>query len=87
MENGKAQGSFNTTAPNPVTMEEFCKGLGKVLNRPAWASVPASLLTLLLGEMADVVLGSQRALPKAAEKLSYNFKYPTITEALESLGL
>ena len=87
MENGKAQGSFNTTAPNPVTMEEFCKGLGKVLNRPAWASVPASLLTLLLGEMADVVLGSQRALPKAAEKLGYNFKYPTITEALESLGL
>jgi uncharacterized protein (TIGR01777 family) len=87
MENAKAQGSFNATAPNPVTMEEFCQGLGKVLNRPAWASVPASLLTLLLGEMADVVLGSQRALPKAAEKLGFNFKHPTITEALGSLGL
>lgn len=87
IENANAQGSFNATAPNPVTMEEFCSVLGKVLNRPSWASVPASALTLLLGEMADMVLAGQRALPKGAEKLGYNFKHPTITEALESLGL
>jgi uncharacterized protein (TIGR01777 family) len=87
MENAKAQGSFNATSPNPVTMEEFCRVLGKVLNRPSWASVPASALTLLLGEMADMVLAGQRALPKGAEKLGYNFKHSTITEALESLGL
>jgi uncharacterized protein (TIGR01777 family) len=86
-ENPKAEGAFNATAPNPVTMEEFCQALGKVLNRPAWASVPASALTLLLGEMADMVLGGQRALPKAAEKLGYSFKYPIIAQALESLGL
>jgi uncharacterized protein (TIGR01777 family) len=87
IENANAQGSFNATAPNPVTMEEFCGVLGKVLNRPSWASVPASALTLLLGEMADMLLAGQRALPKGAEKLGYNFKHPTITEALESLGL
>jgi uncharacterized protein (TIGR01777 family) len=87
IEHANAQGSFNATAPNPVTMEEFCNVLGKVLNRPSWASVPASALTLLLGEMADMVLAGQRALPKGAEKLGYNFKHPTITKALESLGL
>ena len=87
IENANAQGSFNATSPNPVTMEEFCRVLGKVLNRPSWASVPASALTLLLGEMADMVLAGQKALPKAAENLGYNFKHPTITEALESLGL
>ncbi len=87
IENAKAQGGFNATAPNPVTMEQFSKALGKVLNRPAWAPVPAAVLTLLLGEMADVVLEGQRALPKAAEKLGYKFKHPMITEALESLGL
>ncbi len=87
IENANAQGSFNATALNPVTMEEFCSVLGKVLNRPSWASVPASALTLLLGEMADMVLAGQRALPKGAEKLGYNFRYPTIAEALESLGL
>jgi uncharacterized protein len=87
IENVNAQGSFNATSPNPATMEEFCRVLGKVLNRPSWVSVPASALTLLLGEMADMVLAGQRALPKGAEKLGYNFKHPTITEALESLGL
>jgi uncharacterized protein len=87
IENANAQGSFNATSPNPATMEEFCRVLGKVLNRPSWASVPASVLTLLLGEMADMVLAGQRALPKRAEKLGYNFKRPTLTEALESLGL
>jgi uncharacterized protein (TIGR01777 family) len=87
IQNAAAQESFNATAPNPVTMDEFCKVLGKVLNRPSWAPVPASALTLLLGEMADMVLAGQRALPKAAEKLGYSFKHPTITEALQSLGL
>ncbi|HXV80904.1 MAG TPA: TIGR01777 family oxidoreductase [Candidatus Binatia bacterium] len=87
IDNAKAQGSFNATAPNPVTMEEFCKALGQVLNRPSWATVPESVLALLLGEMADMVLGGQRALPKAAETLGYKFKHPTVTEALESLGL
>jgi uncharacterized protein len=87
IENANAHGSFNATSPNPVTMEEFCSVLGKVLNRPSWASVPASALALLLGEMADMVLAGQRALPKGTEKLGYNFKHPTLTEALESLGL
>ncbi|HEY6367573.1 MAG TPA: TIGR01777 family oxidoreductase [Candidatus Binatia bacterium] len=87
IENASAQGSFNATAPNPVTMEEFCKVLGKVLNRPSWAPVPASLLTLLLGEMADLVLAGQKALPQAAEKMGYNFRHPNLAGALESLGL
>jgi uncharacterized protein (TIGR01777 family) len=87
IENSSAQGNFNATAPNPVTMEEFCKVLGKVLNRPSWAPVPASVLTLLLGEMADLVLAGQKALPQAAQKSGYEFKYPNLLGALESLGL
>lgn len=86
-ENPDARGPFNATAPNPVTMEEFCKALGKVLNRPSWASVPASVLTLLLGELADMIIGGQRAVPAAAQKLGYKFKYVKIVEALQSLHL
>ena len=87
MENENSRGPFNATAPNPVTMEEFCKALGKVLKRPSWASVPASVLTLALGEMADMLLTGQRALPETAQKLGYKFKHSTITQALESLVL
>lgn len=87
MEREDAAGPFNATAPNPVTMEEFCKALADVLNRPSWAPVPASVLTLLLGEMAEMLLTGQRALPKAAQDLGYSFRYPTILEALRSLRL
>ena len=84
-ENGA--GAFNATAPNPVTMEEFCKALASVLNRPSWAPVPASVLTLLLGEMAEMLLTGQRAVPKAAQDLGYSFRYPNILEALRSFRL
>lgn len=87
MGNENARGAFNATAPNPVTMEEFAKALGDVLKRPSWVSVPASALALIAGEMADMLLTGQRALPEAASKLGYVFKYSTIRGALESLRL
>ncbi len=87
LENQNARGPFNATAPNPVTMTEFCKTLGTGLNRPSWASVPASMLTLLVGEMAEMLLNGQRAVPQAAMKLVYEFKYPHLLPALESLHL
>ncbi|MBM4263407.1 MAG: TIGR01777 family protein [Deltaproteobacteria bacterium] len=87
MEHESARGAFNLTAPNPVTMAEFAAALGKALNRPAWASVPSWVLALMLGEMADMLLGGQRAVPKAALGLGYRFKYPRIAVALDSLNL
>ena len=87
MENEKARGAFNATAPNPVTMEEFAKALGEVLNRPSWVSVPPSALALITGEMADMLLTGQRAVPEAATKLGYVFKHPLIGGALQSLRL
>jgi uncharacterized protein (TIGR01777 family) len=87
MEKEDAHGPINATAPNPVTMDEFCKTLGKVLNRPSWAPIPASVLSLMLGEMADMLLTGQRAVPQAALRLGYTFKYPQLEEALASLRL
>jgi hypothetical protein len=87
IETEKARGAFNATAPNPVTMSEFSSALGKALNRPAWAPVPASVLTLLLGEMAEMLLAGQRALPAAAEQLGFRFKYKNVANALASLEL
>ena len=82
MEHASARGAVNATAPNPVTMREFCQSLGRVLNRPCWAPVPAFALRLLLGEMAGILLAGQRVLPAAAQKLGYTFRYPTLYEAL-----
>ena len=87
IENERARGGFNGTAPNPVTMAEFSKTLGDVLNRPSWARVPPSILALMVGEMAEMLLHGQRAIPEAAIKLGFKFKYPNLKLALESLGL
>jgi len=87
LENSSARGAVNATAPNPVTMKEFCRTLGGVLHRPCWAPVPAFALRLLLGEMAEMLLTGQRAVPVAAQKLGYRFRYSRLREALESLML
>jgi uncharacterized protein (TIGR01777 family) len=87
LENQDARSAFNATAPNPVTMKEFCKTLGTVLHRPSWAPVPAFALRLLLGEMAEMLLTGQRVLPEKAQKMRYAFKYPNLLNALQSLSL
>jgi uncharacterized protein len=61
--------------------------MGAVLNRPSWATVPGGILTLLIGEMAEMLLNGQRAVPQAAAKLGYEFKYGNLLPALESLHL
>jgi uncharacterized protein (TIGR01777 family) len=87
MENSSARGAVNACAPNPVTMKEFCRALGSVLNRPCWAPVPAFALRLLLGEMAEMLVTGQRAVPAAAERLGYRFRHPELSEALENILL
>jgi uncharacterized protein (TIGR01777 family) len=76
---------INGAAPEIVTNAEFTRQLGKVLHRPAFLPVPAFALQLLFGEMSVVLLGSSRVVPKAALAAGYQFRYPNLTPALESL--
>ncbi len=78
-----AKGIFNATAPNPVTNQVFTQSLAHQLQRPAFCHIPGWLLKGLLGEMAELLLGSQRVLPKHAEALGFRFSYPTLESALE----
>lgn len=75
-------GAVNGVAPNPVTNEEFTRALGAAVHRPAFFPVPALALKLLFGEMAEVLLASQRVLPKAAEAAGFRFQFPQIGPAL-----
>jgi len=82
--NAAARGPVNATSPNPVTMKAFSQILGKVMGRPSWAPVPAFALRLLLGEMAEMLLTGQRAVPAAAQKLGYQFRHPDLPQALQA---
>lgn len=83
--NDKVSGPLNAVSPNPLTMADFCKALGRALHRPSWAPVPAFMLKILLGEMSEMLLTGQKAIPKAALDAGYSFKYQTADEALKAI--
>ena len=76
---------MNLAAPAPVTNREFSKALGRALHRPAILPVPSFALKLLYGEMSAVVLTGQRVVPAALERADYDFAYPEIQPALDTL--
>ncbi len=78
-------GVWNATAPNPVTNAEFTRALGSTLHRPAVFQVPRFALKLAFGEFGPHMLDSARAVPDAAFKAGYLFRYPELGPALRSL--
>jgi hypothetical protein len=85
LEEEKADGAYNLTAPNPLTNRQFSEVLGKVMGRPLLAPVPAFVLKTLFGEMSTVLLDGQRAIPLRLQEAGFQFKYPTAEEALKQL--
>lgn len=85
LDTAEVRGPLNGVAPNPVTNEEFTKELAAVLNRPALFTVPKFALDLLFGEMAAVMLASQRVIPEAALQTGYRFQFPWLRSALKDL--
>lgn len=83
--NARASGSFNGTAPNPVTMREFARALGRVLHRPSGLAVPAPILRLTVGEVAEVLVTGQQVLPRRVEEAGFRFEHPEIEPAFASL--
>lgn len=79
------RGAVNATAPQPVTNDEFTSRLAIELHRPAILPVPAFGLKLVLGEMAEMLLASQRVLPAVAKSSGFSFQFPDLTSALENL--
>jgi uncharacterized protein (TIGR01777 family) len=75
-------GPVNATAPEPVTNAVFSKALGRALKRPAIAPVPALAIRALYGDMAEIVTEGQRAVPRRALGLGYEFRHPDLDEAL-----
>jgi uncharacterized protein len=77
-------GPVNATAPDPPTNKEFSRALGRALNRPAFAPVPAFAIRLLYGQMADIVVHGRRAVPDRAQALGFTHAHPDLDEALRS---
>ena len=75
-------GPINLTAPEPATNSELSKALGRALRRPAVAPVPALAVKALYGQMAEIVIAGQRAVPARLTELGYEFKQRDLEAAL-----
>lgn len=82
LENAGARGAFNGVAPNPVTNDTFTRALAAAVHRPAIFPMPAVALKLLFGEMSEILLASQRVVPKAAEAAGFQFRFAQLDGAL-----
>ena len=81
-----ASGTYNATAPNPVTNREFSKALGRVLGRPAIVPVPKLALKARFGgELGEVAAGGQRTVPRRALDAGFEFRHPELEPALSDL--
>jgi uncharacterized protein (TIGR01777 family) len=79
-------GPLNGTAPNPVINRDFTKTLGRVLGRPTFLPpMPGFALELLVGEFGEILLTSQRAIPKAALAAGFKFQFDELEQALRDV--
>ena len=78
----KFSGVINAVSPEPVLMKDFSKTLGKCLNRPNLLPVPSTLLKVLLGDGAKVVLEGQKVI--SIKLKNYKFKYPLLEKAINA---
>jgi uncharacterized protein (TIGR01777 family) len=83
--NEQAHGAYNCSAPNPVTNAEFTRALGHALGRPTVLPMPAAALRLLFGEMSELLLVSDRMLPKRLLEAGFRFRYPKLDVALAAI--
>jgi len=78
--------AINGTAPNPVSNKFFSLTLGQVLKRPTFLTMPAFVLKLMLGEMAEeLLLSGQRVMPEKMLQTGYVFQYAELEHALREL--
>ena len=82
IDNPKAKGAFNITAPEPATCAQLIASLGKALRRPTVIPVPAFALRIAFGEGADeLLLCSQKMSAQKLLDSGFEFKHAKLQHA------
>lgn len=85
-ENREMAGAYNAVGPYAVSNEELTKKIAKHLRKPLWLpNVPAFVLKLYLGEMAEMVIHGNIVSSEKIKKSGYTFRYPDLDGALDNL--
>jgi uncharacterized protein (TIGR01777 family) len=85
LERNYCSGIYNFTAPDSVTQAEFSESLAGVLRRPHLLSTPACLLYLVFGDMAQLLLTGQHAIPKHLLQDGFTFAHGELLPTLQKM--
>jgi uncharacterized protein (TIGR01777 family) len=85
LQNRAISGAVNVVSPQPVRNVDFAQALGRAMHRPAIVPAPAFALELVLGEMSEMLLASQRVVPSRLEQLGFRFSQRDLNSALASI--
>ncbi|MFI7865459.1 TIGR01777 family oxidoreductase [Ectopseudomonas khazarica] len=85
LQHADARGPYNACAPIPARNAEFTRALGQALSRPTLLPAPAFVLRAALGEMSELLLGGQRALPRRLLEAGFSFRFTHLDVALVDL--
>ncbi len=84
-EDEKMNGAYNAAA-SWATNSEMTRAIAKILKRKCWLpNVPAFVLKIALGEMADIVLNGSKISSEKAIQAGFKFKYENLEEALHNI--
>ncbi|MHB8931347.1 MAG: TIGR01777 family oxidoreductase [Melioribacteraceae bacterium] len=85
LDNENVHGALNAVSPNPLRMNEFCNTLGAAMHRPSLFKVPAFVLKIIFGEVAEVLLSGAKVIPERTMGEGYKFRFENIENALKNL--
>ena len=79
-------GAYNSVAPDPVTNKEFTKQVARAMNKPLiLPNVPPFAMKMLVGEMAEMLLGGSRVSSDKIRGAGFSFNFPQLPEAIADL--
>jgi uncharacterized protein (TIGR01777 family) len=79
------RGPVNAVAPHAATHLQVQRALARTLRRPMWMRVPAFVVRIALGEMAQLLVDGQRVVPRRALASGFSFRHADLIGALDQL--
>ncbi len=85
MENSESKGIYNLVSPHPVTQSVFIADLASERQVPFVMKVPQFVVGMVLGEMAQVLLTSQKVKPQKMLDEGFQFQFANLKQALKDI--
>ena len=80
------EGPLNAVAPDLPCQARFARTMAASFGRGAWLGIPAWVPRMAMGEMSELLLCGQHAVPTRALASGYVFRHATLTDALGRLA-